>query len=320
MPGIPDNVLSEIVEKRTPSSEAPVVEEKPKDEEAKAPESKVETPKTEDKPEPKKGEKAPTPKNGQSIAQVAEAADEDDEDEDDDADPKDGTKKKNRNRDSMLRELIDQKKENKVISKQYGEMAKAMDELIKVVTDLKGNKSDQKDEIEEFAEEWGLNPDGAKALMLMLEKKLSTKFGSAKRESDDEDDAKKPEKQKPEPENTALKLRKIELAIESEYEDYLDSYPQAKGKINMKAIKSFILSDEENLSKSFSKVVEEMYPGLLANKAGVDGGSDAGTSHDNDEKPDWNDPKVIARLESDPKLKAQYQDSVIERAKASARR
>lgn len=325
MPNIPSDVLTEIANKRTPSSE-----EQPKDDEAKKDDAENAQPKDEskkaDNPEPKKGEATKPKTNGQSIAQVAEAANEDDDDEGDDEDDHDGDQKPNRKRSSLFREFLDVKKElketkriNKQTSQQYNELAEAMQELIGVVKDLKGNKTAQRDEIEDFAEEWGLDKEGTKALVNILEKRLSTRQKPTK--GDDEDDDDEPVKKKvskPEP-KAELKARQIELAIESEYEDYLDSYPQLKDKLNLKAIKRYIIGDEENLSKSFHDIVTEMYPGVLTGKAGVDGGADGGNNRDDGEKPNWNDQKTLDRLDKDPELKKKYHEDLVGRVKASIR-
>ncbi len=323
MSGLPEDVAAEIAGKRTPNAEDQPEENKedaPKD-------APKETPK-DDKPEPKKGGAA-KPKNGQSIAQVAEAADEDDESDDDDEDDHDGEQKPNRKKSSGLfkefmetkRELKDMRKANKESAKQYQELATAMTELVDVVKDLKGNKGAQRDEIEEFAEEWGLDKEGTKALVGVLEKRLSTKFKPSKVEDDedDEDDEPKKSKKKAPAEKAQLSARRVELAIEGEYEDFLDSFPQAKDKLNLKAIKRFIMGDEENLAKSFADIVTEMYPGVLATKGGVDGGSDIGGGLDEGDRPNFNDPKVLARLDKDPALKAKYHDDLVSRVQKTIR-
>lgn len=330
--GLPEDVLSEIAGKRTPSSEdQPNNGDEPKkDEKPKADEPKKDDAKKAEKPEPKKGEAA-KPKNGQSIAQVAEAAN-DDEDEDDDSDDEDDhdgdDQKSKKNRGSLFKEFIgikrelkDQRKMNKESAKQYQELAGAMTELIDVVKDLKGNKSAQKDEIEEFAEEWGLDKEGTKKLVSVLEKRLSTKFKPTKADDEGDDDEDDEPKQKVKKSDTkeALNARKIELAIEGEYEDYLDSFPQAKDKINLKAIKRYIIGDDENLSKSFADIVTEMYPGLLSSKGGVDGGSDIGGGADDDDKTDFNDPKVLSQLDKNPKLKEKYHEDLVNRVKSLRR-
>lgn len=321
---LPENVAAEIASKRAPDAEEQP-EETPKD----APKDAPKEPLKDDKPETKKGEAA-KPKNGQSIAQVAEAADTEDEGDDDDEEDHDGDQKTDRKKRSSIfrefldvkRELKDQRKVNKQMSKQYQEVAGALTDLIDVVKDLKGNKTAQKDEIEEFAEQWGLDKEGTKALVGVLEKRLSTKFKPTKGDDEDEDDDEDEEplktKKKSETKKNELDARKIELAIEGEYEDYLDSYPQVKGKINLKAIKRYIIGDDENLAKSFSTIVDEMYPGILANGAGTDGAPNLGDGDDGD-KPDFNDPKVLARLEKDPKLKEKYHDDLISRVKGIRR-
>lgn len=331
---IPDNVAAEIAAKRTPDAEeSPENKEDNKD---KKPEPKEEGDKTKKSTEkkddaPEKKGKAAKPKNGQSIAQVAEAADdEDDEDDDDDEgedDDHDGDQKKpgSQKRSGLFkefmglkRELKDQKRANKEMDKQYREVASALGELVEVVKDLKGNKNAQRDEIEEFAEEWGLDKEGLKKLTGILEKNLSTKFKPTKAKDDDEDeedDEPRKKKSKSDPKKSEINTRKVELAIEAEYEDYLDSFPQVKGKINLKAIKRFIIGDEENLEKSFADIVAEMYPGVLDSKGGVDGGSDIGDGEDDGEKMDFNDPKVLSQLDKNPKLKAKYHDDLLSRVK-----
>lgn len=333
MPRIPEDIAAEIAGKRTPSSEdQPNNGDEPKkDEKPKADEPKKDDTKKAEKPEPKKGEAA-KPKNGQSIAQVAEAAndDEDEDDDDEDDDSHDGDdKSKSGKRGSLFKEFIsvkrelkDQQKVNKQTTKQYQELASAMTELIDVVKDLKGNKTAQKDEIEEFAEEWGLDKEGTKKLVNVLEKRLSTKFKPSRADDEDEDDEDDEPKKKVKAKSDAkeaLNARKIELAIEGEYEDYLDSFPQAKDKLNLKAIKRYIIGDEENLSKSFADIVTEMYPGLLSSRGGVDGGSGIGDGADEDDKTDFNDPKVLAQLDKNPKLKEKYHDDLVNRVKSLRR-
>lgn len=330
---IPDNVAAEIAAKRQPDAE-----ESPenKDDKETKPESKEEgkdSKKTEKKDDaPEKRGKAAKPKNGQSIAQVAEAADDEDDEDDDDEEGDDdhdsGKKPGSQKRSGLFkefmglkRELKDQKRANKEMDKQYREVASALGELVDVVKDLKGNKSAQRDEIEEFAEEWGLDKEGLKKLTGLLESRLSTKFKPTKakddEDEDEEDDEPRKKKSKSDTKkDSEINTRKIELAIEAEYEDYLDSFPQVKGKINLKAIKRFIIGDEENLEKSFADIVAEMYPGVLDSKGGVDGGADGGKDgEDDDDKTDFNDPKVLARIDKDPKLKQKYHDDLLTRVK-----
>jgi hypothetical protein len=329
--GLPEDIAAEIAGKRTPSSEDQPNngDDTKKDEKAKADESKKDDAKKAEKPEPKKGEAA-KPKNGQSIAQVAEAAN-DDEDEDDDSDDEDDhdgdDHKSKKNRGSLFKEFIgikrelkDQQKMNKETTKQYQELASAMTDLIDVVKDLKGNKTAQKDEIEEFAEEWGLDKEGTKKLLSVLEKRLSTKFKPTKDDDgDDEDEEPKKKVKKSDDSKAELNARKIELAIEGEYEDFIDSFPQLKGKLNLKAIKRYIIGDDENLAKSFNDIVTEMYPGILTGKAGVDGGTDGGTGADDEDETNFNDPKVLAQLDKNPKLKEKYHEDLVNRVKSLRR-
>lgn len=326
---IPENVAAEIAAKRNPNAEDGSDNADNKD---KKPESKDEgdkskkSDKKEDAPE-NKG-KAAKPKNGQSIAQVAEAADDEDEDEDEDEDDSDDSdedeedKPKSKKRSSLFkefmdikRELKDQKKLNKVTSQQYTELAGAMTELISVVKSQKGDKSAQRDEIEEFAEEWGLDKEGTKKLVNMLEKRLSTKFKPTKEdEEDEEEEDEKPKNKKSKSNDVEKSARKIEIAIESAYEDFIDSYPQIKDKINLKAVKLYIMSDDENLTTPFHDVVKEMYPALFDTKGGVDGGSDAGNDGEDDgDTHDWNDPKVMKEVEKNPKLREKYHNDIVSR-------
>ncbi len=320
MSGLPESIQAEIAGKRTPNSEEQPIDEsketpkeEPKDESKKA-----------DNPEPKKGEAA-KPKNGQSIAQVAEAANEDDDEDDEDDEDGDGDPKtKSKKRSSIFsefmenkRELKEMKKSNRKLASQYTEMASAMTELVSVVKDLKGNKTAQRDEIEEFAEEWGLNSEGAKTLVNLIEKRLSTKAKTSSSDDEDDEDDDEPKKKTKSKSDakSELSVRRVELAIEGEYDDFIDSYPQVKGKLNLKAIKRYIMSDDENLSKSFSDVVTEMYPGVLAGKSTVDGGSDVNGGGNDDESLDWNDPKVQQRVQKDPKVRDQYHNDLLGRVK-----
>lgn len=329
MSGLPESIQAEIANKRTPSSEDHHDDESNVNEKQNADDSqKDESKKSDAKPEPKKGEAA-KPKNGQSIAQVAEAANEDDDEDDEDDEDGDGDPKtKSKKRSSIFsefmenkRELKEMKKSNRKLASQYTEMAQAMTELVGVVKDLKGNKSAQRDEIEEFAEEWGLNPEGTKKLADILEKRLSTKAKTSKSDSDDEDDdddddePKKKTKSKSPDAKAELSARRVELAIEAEYDDYIDSFPQVKSKLNLKAIKRYIMGDDENLSKSFADVVSEMYPGVLTGKSSIDGGSDINGGGEDDETPDWNDSKVQQRVQKDPKLRDQYHNDLLGRVK-----
>lgn len=316
MPNIPKDIADEITNKRTGDSEDTTKKDETKVED-KQPEKKDDdtTKKVETKSdEPEKKAK------GQSIAQVADATDdEDDEDDEDDQDDHDkGDKKDKPKRQGIFKEFMNTKKELKEQRKANQEMVTAMKELVSVVQDLKGDKPSQKDEIETFAEEWGLDKDGTKALVNMLEKKLSKNKSTSDEDEDDEEDDEpkkkvKEDKGKPSVKNDAITLRKIELAIESEYDDFIDSFPQSKEKINIKAVKSFILSDKDNLTKSFNDIIDDMYPGLLAGKTGVDGGTNINGA-ENDDKVDWNDPKVMSQVDKNPKLKEKYQDDIVARA------
>lgn len=326
MSGLPESIQAEIAGKRTPNSEDHHDDESNVNDNQNGDDSqKDESKKSDAKPEPKKGEAA-KPKNGQSIAQVAEAASENDDEDDEDDDDSDGDQKtKSKKRSSIFsefmdnkRELKDMKRSNAKLASQYTEMANAMSELVGVVKDLKGNKTAQRDEIEDFAEEWGLNSEGAKTLVNLIEKRLSTKAKtSSSDEDDDEDDdePKKKTKSKASDAKAELSVRRVELAIEAEFDDYIDSYPQAKNKLNLKAIKRYIMGDDENLSKSFADVVSEMYPGVLAGKASIDGGSDVNGGGNDDETPDWNDPKVQQRIQKDPKVRDQYHENLLDRVK-----
>lgn len=316
---IPDDIATEIAGKREPdSSEDTTPKDEPKkdDQPKKEDEPKKDQPK-DGEPEPKKG-KAAKPKNGQSIAQVAAATEEDDDEEDDDGeeDPDGDDEPKKSKRGSLFKEFLGVKKELKESRQNYKEVSQALEELVDVVKSLKSNSGAQKDEIEEFAEEWGLNKEGTQKLVGILEKRLSTKFSQKKKDEPEKDEPKPKEVKKEVPKKSELSVRQVELAIESEYDDFVDSYPEVKSKINLKAIKSYILSDEENQQKSFSDIVNEMYPGALAKKASVDGAGDGIDRTDEDEEGiDWNDEKVQKRVQKDPKLGKQYHDDLINRAK-----
>lgn len=324
MPNIPESIAAEIAGKREPNAEGQPKDESQKDESQKDESQKDESKKT-DNPEPKKGEATKPKTNGQSIAQVAEAANEDDDEDDDDEDDHDGDQKPNRKRSSLFREFLDVKRElkdtkriNKQTSQQYTELAEAMQDLIGVVKNLKGGDA-QRDEIEDFAEEWGLDKEGTKALVGILEKRLSTRLKPKEKDADEDDDE-QPKKKVPKAEPKAeLKARQIELAIEGEYEDFMDSYPQLKDKLNLKAIKRYIIGDDENLAKSFHDVVTEMYPGILTGKAAIDGGADGDNNRDDGDKLNWNDQKVLDRLDKDPELKNKYHEDLISRVKSIRR-
>lgn len=315
---LPDRISTAIADKRNSSNagEQPKTPEEPKPVETpvveKPEEKKVTT------PEPKKDE-APKPKPGQSIAQIADTttiSDDDDDDDDSDDDDTPNGDKKSHGRGSIFSEFKNMRKELKTVKKDNASMAEMIAEIPNLVSKIeelmKGVKpSEIKDELDEFAEENGLDPAGLKQLASILEKKLSGKITP---KAKDDEPVKKPENKKTV--DAEMQLRKVELAIESEYDDYIDSFPQAKGKLNLKAIKQYILSDKENLTKSFSEIVDSIYPGLLTNKAGTDGGSSNQTTIEDDEKVDWKDPAIQERMKKDEKLRTRYKTEFREKAKA----
>lgn len=315
---IPENIAAEIAQKRTLDAEGEIKNE----------DSVIETEDKKDVTVTKKPNEAAKPKNGQSIAQVAEAANDEEDEEDEDEDTHDSDSKPNRKRSNLFREFMDVKKElkdtkriNKQTSQQYTELAEAMQELIGVVKNLKGSDA-QRDEIEDFADEWGLDKEGTKALVNILEKRLSKQLKPKEKNTkvDDEDDEEEDEKPKKNKVSASeLKARQIELAIEGEYDEYIDSYPGLEGKLNLKAIKRYIMGDEENIQKSFHNIINEMYPGILKNKVGIDGGDDGDNKRNDDEKINWNDKNILERLDKDPNLQNKYHDDLINRVKSMRR-
>lgn len=333
---LPEDITNEIAGKRDlNNSENPSKDEN---------ESKEQDPKESDKKDEKETGKdddsnkddskqkkgqARQPKNGQSIAQIADDAadedDEDDDDEDDDDENESGSKKRNNNR--LVRRFMDTKRELKEMKRSNQERDELIKELVEVVKDLKtggATAKETRDEIEEFAEEWGMNKDGAKALVKLIENRLSGSKGkkSTKLDLDDEDDFDDDEEETPKKSkkkdkkqskgNDAAYIRKVELAIEGEYDDFTDSYPGIDKKINLKAIKRYILGDNENLSKSFHDIVDEMYPGVLERHAGVDGAGGNGSTNEG-EKKDFTKPEVQAKIGKDKKTTEEYADDLINR-------
>ena len=314
---LPDRISTAIADKRNSSNAG----EQPNTPEAPKP---VETPVTEKKPEEKpvatpepKKDEAPKPKPGQSIAQIAETTTIGDDDDDDD-DPDDETptgEKKSNGRGSIFSEFKTVRRELKNVKRDNASMAEMIAEIPKLVAKIEelteGLKPSQKiDKLEEFAEKNDLDPASLKELASILGETLVPK--TTPKAKDDEPE-KKPENKKTV--DAEMQLRKVELAIENEYDDYIDSFPQAKGKLNLKAIKQYILSDKENLTKSFSDIVDAIYPGLLTNKAGTDGGSSNQTVIEDDEKVDWKDPKIQERMKTDEKLRTRYKVEFKEKAK-----
>lgn len=312
---IPEDIVAEIKTKSGSEGEDKEVEETKVDDT-----KKVET-KTDDgkKSDGKADKDVKKTSKVQSIAQVADDIATDEDDEDDDDEEGDGPDK-SKKRGSVFKELLDTRRTLKEMRRDEQSRAEREVKMMQVISDLSDKLEDltkngvkvsqeEKDELEQLIEEQGLDPEGTRKFMKVLEKKFGRPLTNEKKDEkkvekkdDDDDEVKRV---------SAKKALAIEQAVEHEYETIVKAFPQLKDSTNFKAIKRFILADEENLTRSMEDIIREMYPKALGENQSIDGYNPDEKA--DDEKIDFQDENVIKRLKKDPALRKKHADDLLGR-------
>lgn len=295
--------------------------------ETKVEETKVEDTKVEDTKQTDTGKESDgkadkdvkKPSKVQSIAQVADdiATDEDDEDDSDDDHGDDKSKK----RGSVFKELIETRRDLKELKREDKSRADREVKMMQIITDLSDRledmsrngvkvTQDEKDELEQLIEEQGLDAEGTRKFVKILEKKFGRPLTTEKKEEKKEESSKKDEDDDSK-RSEARRSVAMEKAIEAQYESIVEAFPQLKDSTNLKAVKNFILSDEENHSRSIEEIIREMYPKALGENQSLDGYNPNAIVED--EKIDFQDEKVISKLKNDPVLRKKHADDLLKR-------
>jgi len=243
------------------------------------------------------GGKDNNPSNGQSIAQVAGADD-----------SKGGKPKEGDDRDSLI---VDLKKENREMKKMI------RDEVIPTIKDLqeqikKGGSrgEDAKDEVEALIE-GSADPEFTRKLANALLSKSKKQFEDEYL-SDIKDIKKKTEAQSKEINNA-----QITGAISKEFERVIADNPELGKVAKKEAVKKYIMSSEENLSRTMEEILEELYGDVVKPEPGMEGYSSQGSNHQKEPdytKPSEDDHKRIAESrERGGQEFEKYQDGLIDR-------
>ena len=210
--------------------------------------------------------------NGQSIAQVAGA---------DNADDSKGGKHKEGDEKESL--IVDLKKENREMKKMI------RDEVIPTIRDLqqqikKGGTSadDALDELDELAKEWELQPKFVQKLASILLTKSKKEFEDEYL-SDIKDIKKKTEDQSKEITNA-----QVTAAISKEFDRVIADNPDLAKVAKKEAVKKYIMSSEENLSRTMEDILEELYGNSEKPEPGMEGYSSQGSNHQ--KEPDYKTP------------------------------
>lgn len=245
------------------------------------------------------------PSNGQSIAQVAGAdkpkvdgADKGKDDEDDKGD--------------------DQRTVIKSLTRENRELKKMIrDEVIPTIKDLqeqvkKGGTSakDAKDELDAIAEKWELKPDFVKELAGILLNKSKKQF------EDEYLSDIKDIKSKTEAQSKQVTNAQITGAISKEFDRVIAENPALAKVAKKEAVRKYIMSSEENLSRTMEDVLDELY-GEEKDSAGIEGYSSQGNNHQKD--PDYKSPseddhkRIAESREKGGKEFDSYQEGLIDR-------
>ena len=250
------------------------------------------------KPADKEG-KDKNSSNGQSIAQVAGG-----EGDSKGAKPKEGDE-----RDSLI---VDLKKENREMKKMI------RDEVIPTIRELqqqikKGGTSadDALDELDALAKEWELEPKFVQKLASILLTKSKKQFEDEYL-SDIKDIKKKTEDQSKEITNA-----QITSAISKEFDRVIADNPDLAKVAKKEAVRKYIMSSEENLSRTMEDILEELYGDSAKPEPGMEGYSSQGGNHPKDPdytKPSEEDHKRIAesRMKGGQEFE-KYQEGLIDR-------
>jgi len=239
------------------------------------------------------------PSNGQSIAQVAGA-----EGDSKGSKPKEGDEKENL--------IVDLKKENREMKKMI------RDEVIPTIKDLqqqikKGGTSadDALDELDALAKEWELQPKFVQKLASILLNKSKKQFEDEYL-SDIKDIKKKTEDQSKEISNA-----QITGAISKEFDRVVADNPDLAKVAKKEAVKKYIMSSEDNLSRTMEEILEELYGDAVKPEPGMEGYSSQGSNHQKEpdyKAPSEDDHKRIAQSrERGGQEFEKYQEGLIDR-------
>ncbi len=254
----------------------------------------------ESQPADKGGKKdSDNPSNGQSIAQVAGA-----EGDSKGGKPKEGDEKENL--------IVDLKKENREMKKMI------RDEVIPTIKDLqqqikKGGTTadDALDELDALAKEWELQPKFVQKLASILLNKSKKQFEDEYL-SDIKDIKKKTEDQSKEISNA-----QITGAISKEFDRVIADNPELAKVAKKEAVKKYIMSSEDNLSRTMEEILEELYGDAVKPEAGMEGYSSQGSNHQ--KEPDYKAPteddhkRIAQSREKGGQEFEKYQEGLIDR-------
>lgn len=256
----------------------------------------------ESQPADKGGKKdSDNPSNGQSIAQVAGA---------DNADDSKGGKPKEGDEKESL--IVDLKKENREMKKMI------RDEVIPTIRDLqqqikKGGTTadDALDELDALAKEWELQPKFVQKLASILLNKSKKQFEDEYL-SDIKDIKKKTEDQSKEISNA-----QITGAISKEFDRVIADNPDLAKVAKKEAVKKYIMSSEDNLSRTMEEILEELYGDAVKPEPGMEGYSSQGSNHQ--KEPDYKAPseedhkRIAQSREKGGQEFEKYQEGLIDR-------
>jgi ribosomal protein S17E len=254
----------------------------------------------ESQPADKGGKKdSDNPSNGQSIAQVAGT----------ESDSKGGKPAEGDEKESLI---VDLKKENREMKKMI------RDEVIPTIRDLqqqikKGGTTadDALDELDELAKEWELQPKFVQKLANILLTKSKKQFEDEYL-SDIKDIKKKTEAQSKEISNA-----QITGAISKEFDRVIADNPDLAKVAKKEAVKKYIMSSEENLSRTMEEILEELYGDSERPEPGMEGYSSQGNNHQKEpdyKAPSEDDHKRIAQSrEKGGQEFEKYQEGLIDR-------
>jgi hypothetical protein len=254
-------------------------------------------------PDNKGDVKDTNPTNGQSIAQVAGGENSKSGDSKD-SKPKDGDE-----RDSLI---VDLKKENREMKKMI------RDEVIPTIRDLqqqikKGGTSadDALDELDALAKEWELEPKFVQKLASILLTKSKKQF------EDEYLSDIKDIKSKTEAQSKEISNAQITSAISKEFDRVMADNPDLAKVAKKEAVRKYIMSSEQNLSRTMEDILEELYGDSAKPEPGMEGYSSQGGNHPKDPdytKPSEEDHKRIAESrEKGGQEFDKYQEGLIDR-------
>lgn len=252
----------------------------------------------ESKPDNKGDGKSANPSNGQSIAQIAGG---------------DSSSGKAKKPDAMDEKdhLVELKNENHEMKKMI------RDEVIPTIRQLQkqvrkgGNQAENsKDELDSLAEEWKLQPKFVHRLANILLNKSKKQF------EDEYLSDIKDIKSKTEAQSKQITTAQVSAAISTEFDRVIADNPDLSKVAKKEAVRKYIMSSEENLSRTMEDILEELY-GNDKGSAGMEGYSSQGGNHP--KEPNYSDPsdddhkRIAESREKGGKEFETYQDNLIDR-------